>query len=76
MDGSDVNGPILDHIYSPWSCLFSCFTLKHELRELEIFIELKFIHVQSTMKPLKIFLKKTKKLITFSELLLLVFILN
>ena len=76
MDGSDVNGPILDHIYSPWSCLFSCFTLKHELRELEIFIELKFIHVQSTMKPLKIFKKKTKKLITFSELLLLVFILN
>ena len=60
VDGSDVNGPILDHIYSPWSCLFSCFTLKHELRELEIFIELKFIHVQSTMKPLKIFKKKLR----------------
>ena len=30
MDGSDVNGPILDHIYSPWSFPFSCFTLKHE----------------------------------------------
>ena len=30
MDGSDVNGPILDHIYSPWSFTFSFFTLKHK----------------------------------------------